>query len=270
MNNTFSYHRFLLMLRKEAADLRPQFIKILLISFGIGLIIFFFINYSFGISGNSSFEIVRFVIGALVVVCNILFAPFILYKRFNYRTTGVNHFMLPASQLEKWLSMFFYCLIVTPLLSIAALTLADLCLLPVYPLAGTTLWFSDDSVSHIFAFMPTVNFFIYILIYQSLFFFCNIWFQRSKVQKTFAVLIIISVVSTLFSTLLAGLFPIANVEDLVKITVENTNEMQIATTLIRSVYEGPTPWPTVALLLSVCTFLGIYYAGFLKWKEQEL
>ena len=57
MNNVFSYHRFSLMLRKDAADLRSNFIKILLISFGIGLFIFFMINYSADISGMQEFGV---------------------------------------------------------------------------------------------------------------------------------------------------------------------------------------------------------------------
>jgi len=269
MNNIFSYHRFLLMLRKDAADLRSQFIKILLISFGIGLVIFFLTNYSAGISGGKEFEIVRFVIVVLVVVCNMLFAPFILYKRFNHRTTGVSNFMLPASQLEKWLSMFFYCLIVTPLLSIAALTLADLCLLPFYPLEGTSLWFLSDITVHSSVHIPSTHIFLYMLVYQALFFFCNIWFQNSKVQKTFGVLIIVSVASALFSGILAGLFPMADVSGLLKI-VGNADDAQIATTMISGIYGTSGTWPIISLFLTVFTFMGIWYASFLKWKEQEL
>jgi hypothetical protein len=257
------------MLRKDAADLRSKFIKILLISFGIGLAIFFLTNYSTGISGSRDFEMVRFVIGTLAVVCNMLFAPFILYKRFNYRTIGVSHFMLPASQLEKWLSMFFYSLIVTPLLSIAALTLADICLLPVYPLEGTTLWFLDGTASRVFAFMPLINFVAYMLLCQSLFFLCNIWFQSSKVQKTFAVLIIMGVVNTFFSGLLSGLFPATKATDILNIA-GNVNDTELATTMIRGIYDAPGPWPIVSLLLIVLVTFGIWYASFLKWKEQEL
>jgi len=271
MNNVFSYHRFSLMLRKDAADLRSNFIKILLISFGIGLFFFFMINYFKQIEAPDSgeFERMRFIIIWLTVVCNLLFAPFILYKRFNYRTNGVSHFMLPASQLEKWLSMFFYCLIATPLLSIAALTLADLCLLPFYPLSGTILWFLDGTLPLVFSHILAVNFFIYILSYQALFFFCNIWFQKSKVQKTFAVLIILAVFSAFFSALLTGLFPLPNFTDLAKVGVY-TNDIHLATTMLRGIYNIGGAWSTVSLLLTIFTITGIWYASFLKWKEQEL
>ena len=269
MNNVFSYHRFSLMLRKDAADLRSNFIKILLISFGIGLFFFFMINYSADISGMQEFENVRFVIIWLTVVCNMLFAPFILYKRFNYRTAGVSHFMLPASQLEKWLSMFFYCLIVTPLLSIVALTLADLCLLLFYPLSGTTPWFLDDVLANVFSFKPIVSLVLSLLLYQAIFFFCNIWFQKSKVQKTFAVLIILAVFSAFFSALLAGLFPVSNVPDLIKVAANN-NDIQFATTMMRNIYDIGGTWSTVSLLLTIFTITGIWFASFLKWKEQEL
>lgn len=270
MNNVFSYHRFLLMLRKEAADLRHKFIKTLLIAFGIGLFFFFLINYFKQIEAPESgeFEKVRLLIGTLVVLCNMLFAPFILYKRFNYRTVGVSHFMLPASQLEKWLSMFFYCIIVMPLLTIAALTLADLCLLPFYPMSGTSLWFLDGIATRAFGIMP-LGFFLYLLLGQSLFFLCNIWLQSSKVQKTFAVLIIISVANGLFSRLLLELFPIADSSDMLNISVSIAESYQ-AGDAIQAIFGTRETWQIVSTFLTILIPMGVWYASFMKWKEQEL
>jgi hypothetical protein len=252
---------------KDAADLRPKFIKTLLISFGIGMILFFFMNYNLRIGESQQFDIVRFVIIGMVVLCNMIFAPFTLYKRFNERTTGVSYFMLPASQLEKWIVMLFYCLIVTPLLSVAALTLADLCLLPLYPLQGTQLWFMSETVSGIFTETPLTTVCLYVLMYQSLFFLCNIWFQSGKVQKTVAIVIIIGVVNSLFSTLLAELFPV--VSDLMKIArVAESNGL--TTNMLHAMFsaEGLKHIASLCLLGGITS--GLWFASFLKLKEQEL
>ena len=266
MNNIFSYHRFLSLLRKDAADLRPKFIKILLISFGIGLIIFGFLNYN--LRTNYEFGMSRFTILCIAVICYMIFAPFILYKRFNDRSAGVSYFMLPASQLEKWTVMFFYCVIVTPLLSLAALTFADLCLLPFYPLQGTTLWFLDGTVASVFSIMPFVTVTLYVLLFQSLFFLCNIWFQSRKGLKTVVVLIIISFAETLFSAMLIQLFPLS-VADLTKV-VENVGGSGFTFFIMHNLYNTVGLVQIVTLLLMGCMALGLWYASFLKLKEQEL
>ncbi len=114
MNNIFSLHRFLLLLRKEAADLRPKFLKIALIPFCVALGCFVLTKIFPDIEHISSnvFDEIRVLIGGITICWCTWVAPFMLYKHFNHRVKGVNYFMLPASQLEKWLSMFFYCIII--------------------------------------------------------------------------------------------------------------------------------------------------------------
>jgi len=263
MNNVFSHRRFFLLLQKDAADLRPKFIRLLLVSFGIGLLTLLLANY---VMNEVHYDIFRLIVGVLVVTCVTLFAPFQFYKHFNHRTMGVSYFMLPASQFEKWLSMFFYCLIVTPVLSILALTLADLCMLPVYPWDGMTLWFLGDTAHTAFNQLGNLSI-SYLLIFgilggQSLFFLCNTWFQESKVRKTFAVIIIIIIVNIT----LRSFFDESIVSKMLTInTGEDTFYLSITDELNNLRF-----WQTVRIILLVPIPIGLWYASFLKLKEQEL
>lgn len=263
MNNVFSHRRFFSLLLKDAADLRPKFIRLLLVSSGIGLITFLLANFVFNAVGVEQYDNIRIGIGIFAVLCITLFAPFQLYKHFNHRTMGVSCFMLPASQLEKWLSMFIYCLIVTPLLSVLTLTLVDICLLPVHP-KGVTLWFLSDIARTIFRHIgdPRVPY-LTIVGAQALLFLCNIWFQDSKVRKVFAVIIIIIIVDTTLSRLFFDKSFIEN-----ELGVGSTEAAFIIN--LGRAYTSMGFWHTVKYFLTALIPIGLWYASFLKWKEQEL
>lgn len=66
---------------------------------------------------------VSFISSIMNIACAI--GPFLVYYNANNRKKGYVYALLPASALEKFISMLIICLIVVPLLSYATLTFTD-------------------------------------------------------------------------------------------------------------------------------------------------
>ena len=254
MKNIFNGKRFMMLLKKEALDLRSQYLMLILIVTCIFLVAFLF----FTASGNDSYMIygrLRYVIGYMLVFGSMLFAPFLLYKRYNYKTHGINYFMLPASQVEKWFSMFLNCAIVTPVVMILAFTLIDLCLYPFYPWAEKSLWLAsfDSEIS---------SDILMILALQSLIFLGNIWFQRAKVQKTIAIIIILTIAYTVLMSILgkaSGSGQIGETSVGVSVNIGNLSDIL------------PQTWRIIIqTILFLIAPIGLWIISFRKIKEQQL
>ena len=131
MNNTFSFKRF--------KDLLIHDGKMYYRNFGITLLIvcslpiYFMVNYLvFGTrtGGESRYVFINFIATMAMMV-----VPEKAYGKVNLSREGVGFAMLPASSLEKFFSMFFYCAIATPILALFGSYLVDT-LLSFLPFSG--------------------------------------------------------------------------------------------------------------------------------------
>ena len=131
MNNTFAFNRFKNLLLKDG--------KMYVRNFGTSLIvccclnaIFWIFNLLFGSSSESAF---RFGMLCLWTGLAMMMVSEKVYGKANLSREGVSFAMLPASSLEKFVSMFIYCAIVTPIVVFFGGYLVDT-LLSLFPFGG--------------------------------------------------------------------------------------------------------------------------------------
>ena len=222
MNNTFSFNRFKNLLLNDG--------KMYIRNFGTTVIVFcclnavfWIINLLFGSTSNSVF---RF--GALCIwtAIAIMLVPSKVYGNANLSREGVGFAMMPTSSLEKFVSMFLYCAIVTPLVVFFGGYLVDT-LLSLFPFGGFErpihlytlnelvrlandtdgvvragdMEFSIDQVFPIGVMRTSL--YVGIIQWAALFMLGNMLFKRHKAGRTFACYMGISYV---FSTLLGLVF----------------------------------------------------------------
>ena len=131
MNNTFNFNRFKNLLLKDG--------KMYVRNFGTSLIVFCCLNAIFWIFnlvfGSSSESAFRFGMLCTWTGLAIMMVPSKVYGNANLSREGVGFAMLPASSLEKFVSMFLYCAIVTPVVVFFGGYLVD-ALLSLFPFGG--------------------------------------------------------------------------------------------------------------------------------------
>ena len=131
MNNTFSFNRFKNLLLKDG--------KMYIRNYGTSLIVFCCLNAIFWIFnllfGSSSESAFRFGMLCLWTGLALMMAPEKVYGKANLSREGVGFAILPASSLEKFVSMFIYCAIVTPIVVFFGGYLVDT-LLSLFPFGG--------------------------------------------------------------------------------------------------------------------------------------
>ena len=270
MKNIFNWKRFTMVVQKDARDLRSQYLKLILIVACTFLVIFLF----FAFSENSSFadyEKTRLIISSIFVCVCTLLAPFQLYKRFNQKIHGVNYFMLPASQAEKWTSMFSHCVIITPIVIILSITLIDLCLYPFFPWDEKRLWiaffyFPQAESRELTEFISMV---LSLLSFQSLGFLGNIWFQRAKMQKTIVTTIILLIAHGIFIVTLWKLFGGINTNPNIDINIDGFGVIAFKNAM--NTLGFPAIWSIISMTISCLVApIGLWAVSFMKMKEQQL
>ena len=131
MNNNFSFNRFKNLLLKDG--------KMYIRNFGTAIIVFCCLNAIFWIFnllfGTSSQQPFRFGMLCTWTALAMMMVPEKVYGKANLSREGVAFAMLPASSLEKFLSMFIYCAIVTPVVVFFGGYLVD-ALLSLFPFGG--------------------------------------------------------------------------------------------------------------------------------------
>ena len=131
MNNTFEFNRFKNLLLKDG--------KMYIRNFGTGLIVFCCLNAIFWIFNllfrSSTMPPVRFGMLCTWTALAMMMVPEKVYGKANLSREGVSFAMLPASSLEKFISMFLYCAIVTPIIVFFGGYLVD-AFLSVFPFGG--------------------------------------------------------------------------------------------------------------------------------------
>ena len=222
MNNTFSFTRFKDLLLKDG--------KMYFRNFGTGLIVFCSLNAIFWIFnllfGSQTEPIVRFTFLGIWLSLAMILVPSKVYGKANLSREGVSFAMLPASSLEKFLSMFLYCAIVTPILVFFGGYLVDtlLSLIPFGGFVKPIRLFTFNELIQIAnnaegAFQASkmhvdltevfpigvirASFYFSIIQWAAIFMLGNMLFKRHKAGKTFACYLGISyLLSAIFGAVL--------------------------------------------------------------------
>ena len=131
MNNTFDFNRFKNLLLKDGR----RYIR----NYGTGLIVFCCLDAIFWILNllfrSSTMPPVRFGMLCTWTALAMMMVPEKVFGKANLSREGVGFAMLPASSLEKFVSMFIYCAIVTPIIVFFGGYLVDT-LLSLFPFGG--------------------------------------------------------------------------------------------------------------------------------------
>jgi len=123
MNHSFSFNRWLLLVKQHWAENKKRYLLAILALAGMLVMWFFFV---FLIDKNSpmSGEIQRNTYFFLLLVIGCFYASQ-FFKEFNDKSSAIHYLMIPASTLEKFLCGFFYTVIIFFCVSIAVFYLAD-------------------------------------------------------------------------------------------------------------------------------------------------
>ena len=277
MNNTFSLNRFKNLLLKDG--------KMYIRNFGTSLIVWCCLNAIFWIFNllfvSSTMPPIRFGMLCTWTALAMMMVPSKVYGNANLSREGVGFAMMPTSSLEKFLSMFIYCAIVTPVIVFFGGYLVD-AFLSIFPFGGfegririytigEIVRMIDDTsgvaqtgkASVLFSDIFPVGvirtaFYTGIISWSAIFMLGNLLFKKHKAGKTFACYLGISY---LISTVL-GLVAVSS--ERVKLWLERFDEFsdaQIANTLVNCM--------TWSLVISIIITVLLLFFTYRKIKTQK-
>lgn len=177
MNANFSFKRYQLLLTKELKERNTMILKLA----GIlsVTIIGIWLTSILITGGEEVSPFFRFSIMSTLLVFSMIIAPFNLYKSYNHPKKGIDYALLPASVLEKYLSMLTIVVIITPLVMILSLVTTDVFLSLITPSVFPGFAINSNNLG-----MIEISSIYEILILQWGFIFGNFLFKKSKVTKT--------------------------------------------------------------------------------------
>ena len=113
MNNTLDFSRLGKVIKHDGASFAQNLGLALIILWAIPVVMWLFASLTPSHAHMDAFS----RIGILNTLGKILLiiAPARLYKYCNDQRKGIGYAMMPASSLEKFISMVFYCVIVAPI-----------------------------------------------------------------------------------------------------------------------------------------------------------
>ena len=218
MNNTLNINRFGKILKHDGLNFFPNLILTLAILWAIPVIVYRFAALMPTNDTKDAFDAFSRVdlISTLANIA-IIIAPARLYRYCNDSRKGIGYAMLPASTLEKFLSMIIYCVIVTPIIYVAgALAIDSILALFHGPYEGFAVSVYFDTFAKINAvfqrdgIMLDESFMLYYasispifmlilsalgtLTISSIFMFGNMIFKKRKTGKMLGILIILFII----------------------------------------------------------------------------
>ena len=245
MNNTFDFKRFNQVLGYDW----KRFIR----NFGITLLVWISMPVMFWVT-SLVFDFVLepflriFIISALMVI-TVMSAPSRIYGKANLPREGVGFAMLPATNLEKFFSMFLYCSILTPLVTVIGSWLVD-CLMTLLPFGGFREFIPLNLPTDYFGYIVTTVISIIVTVWaeSSIFMFGNMVFKRRKTGKTFGWYLLIHFTLVLLLQL--------------------TNAWPLIDRIFSSDHDSiANLWIYNAILLVIAC--GFYYGTYRKIKNQK-
>lgn len=277
MNNTFSFNRFKNLLLNDG--------KMYIRNFGISLIVFcslnaisWVINLLFGSTSESGFRFGTLCIWTAIAM---MLVPSKVYGHANLSREGVGFAMMPTSSLEKFVSMFIYCAIITPVIVFFGGYLVDT-LLSLFPFGGfdkpihfyslnEIVRLADNtdgvvqmgemsaSISNVFP-VGVIRTILYVTIlkWAAIFMLGNMLFKKHKAGRTFGCYLGISyVISMLFGLLIASSERIQQWFE----SLENLSQME----MVRLWHNG-TIW---AMVINVIITAMLLFFTYRKIKTQK-
>lgn len=185
MNNTFEFGRFFKLL---SIDLKRMESK-----YGLSILVFAAGYFAFWVAMSILGDAVSFgsrhiIISVFLWFC-LFMAPSKIYGFANDKIQGLTFGSLPASTLEKWLSMLLICLLFVPLQAYVILLMTDL-VLSILPFgAFQTSIFSAES-HYVDAFFGYMSDFFQVFAVIAFAMFGNLLFKKHKGTKTFLILFV--------------------------------------------------------------------------------
>lgn len=251
MNSTFNINRFWHLFKKEGFENFKRFATSIYVLWVIPISIVI-VNKILRpgyitISDNRLMTILFFT--SLLIV----FTPSRLYANYNNNKTGIYRALLPASNLEKFLSMLSYCIIITPLFYFAGAIIID-SILTIIPGTGykSFLFSTPINLNYSQLFESRMDLSITILLITSsimqigIFLFFNMVFKKHKFSKTllliFVITLLLFVTGTKFDESSASVYS--------NLTPDETYHIifKVMITLI-----------IITSLIAIATFYGTYY-----------
>ena len=191
MNEVFDIKRLGKLMQYEVINYIPHYFKSLLIFASVIAAVWILsLTIEEPIMPGGRDELVK-----VLFVLAITLSPFIVYKDMNNRKKGYIYAMIPASTLEKLLSMIVLCVVIVPLLAYAVLTATDLLLwllskvgigtflhMEFYnPFASIKIVDDEYLLPHIYPVFDSIIYFVNLVAYTIMF---NTIFRKNKVLKT--------------------------------------------------------------------------------------
>ena len=211
MNNTFDIKRFGNVVRRDGKNYFQNFGWTLVVLWSIPVIFWIMTYVSDGVYTN------RDILISLLMWLSLIIVPSRLYKDVNDSRKGMLYAMTPASSLEKFLSMFLYCVLVTPIVYMLGAIAIDT-ILALKPgnnpydgfifkdfkglLLPDLVHVGDDEMNRQFAEhildknRILINI-IQFLCVSSIFMFTNMIFKKRKLSKTIGILTLIGIILTI-------------------------------------------------------------------------
>ena len=211
MNNTFDWNRFCKVVNKDFRNLWPMFgttmIVLATLPFAVWLLSLV-ISRDFVIDPNYRVAMIMGVSSLAAVML-----PSRLYRTMNLRNEGIYYAMLPASKLEKFLSILLYTFVVAPVLVYLGSMVLDIILrlMPAGPYhqwlwqgdAGFPLFIripmDDDTIPGFHSWLLTAATYSGCLASPAIFLYAATLFKKHKVLYTFLVLYLIEFVLTIIA-----------------------------------------------------------------------
>lgn len=211
MNNTFDIKRFGNVVRRDGMNYFQNFGWTLVVLWAIPVIFWIMTYVSDGVYTN------RDILISLLMWLSLIIVPSRLYKDANDSRKGMLYAMTPASSLEKFLSMFLYCVLVTPIVYMLGAIAIDT-ILALKP--GTNPYdgfiFKDFNglrlpdlvhvgdvamngsfAEHILNKNQALINAVQVLFVSSIFMFTNMIFKKRKLSKTIGILTLIGIILTI-------------------------------------------------------------------------
>ncbi|HAC72747.1 MAG TPA: hypothetical protein DCF46_03970 [Porphyromonadaceae bacterium] len=186
MNNIFQFDRFFKLIARGLVH-RSKVIMLAAIGFmGLSLVIFL----TNVLNGNEFFSL-NFRANTLstTLIFMFIFSPFIFFFSVNHPKKGLTEVMLPASALEKYLVMQFFCIIIAPFLTLLFYGSIDALLATLFP-----------RLFRGYAFVEIYNFsdfnwesYMIFFLMQQVFMFFNLYFVNHKLLKTFGSVMLLQI-----------------------------------------------------------------------------
>lgn len=211
MNNKFDWNRFCEVVKKDFRNLWPTFgttmIVLASLPFAVWLMALVF-NRHFVIGPDW-----RVIMIMMVASLAAIMLPSRLYRTMNLRNEGIYYAMLPASKLEKFLSMLLFTFIVAPVVTYLGSMVIDIILrlMPTgayhqwlwqgqmgFPLP-VTMEMDDEFMPGFHSWLLTAATYTGFFASPAIFLYAATLFKKHKVLYTFLILYLIEFVLTIIA-----------------------------------------------------------------------